>query len=123
MRSIVVYAACFPSKFHPYFSESNFMFEMCQDTVLYASKNMTQEIDSLFNEYYIKDLTYDRSAHININLTEEKTPAKKERLFIGVTGGSASGKTTLAKRLEERFADESITIVSLDSFYKGLSDE
>jgi uridine kinase len=41
-------------------------------------------------------------------------------LFIGVTGGTASGKTSLCKRIGERF-EGNIAIVSLDSFYKGLS--
>lgn len=41
-------------------------------------------------------------------------------LFIGVTGGTASGKTSLCKRIGERF-ESNIAIVSLDSFYKGLS--
>jgi uridine kinase len=41
-------------------------------------------------------------------------------LFIGVTGGTASGKTSLCKRIAERFRDE-ITMISLDSFYKGLT--
>jgi uridine kinase len=50
---------------------------------------------------------------------EEKT--KQGRLFIGVTGGTASGKTSLTKRIDERFAESSITVVSLDSFYRGLS--
>ena len=46
---------------------------------------------------------------------------KHNKLFIGVTGGTASGKTSITKRIQERFTDSSITIVSLDSFYKGLS--
>jgi dephospho-CoA kinase len=41
-------------------------------------------------------------------------------LFIGVTGGTASGKTSLCKRIGERF-EGNIALVSLDSFYKGLS--
>ena len=41
-------------------------------------------------------------------------------LFIGVTGGTASGKTSLCKRIGERF-ESNIALVSLDSFYKGLS--
>jgi len=41
-------------------------------------------------------------------------------LFIGVTGGTASGKTSFCKRIGERF-EGNIAIVSLDSFYRGLS--
>lgn len=51
--------------------------------------------------------------------TEEKEVFGKP-LFIGVTGGTASGKTSLCKRIGERF-EGNIAIVSLDSFYRGLS--
>lgn len=39
-----------------------------------------------------------------------------------MTGGTASGKTSLCQRIMERFP-EKISIVSLDSFYRGLSEE
>ena len=42
--------------------------------------------------------------------------------MIGVCGGTASGKTSLCKRIEERFQDD-ITIVSCDNYYRGLTDE
>jgi uridine kinase len=41
-------------------------------------------------------------------------------LLLGVTGGTASGKTSLCKRIGERF-ESNIALVSLDSFYKGLT--
>lgn len=41
-------------------------------------------------------------------------------LFIGITGGTASGKTSLCTRISEAFGKE-IAQVSLDSFYRGLS--
>ena len=50
-----------------------------------------------------------------------QTPAVQGRpLFIGVTGGTASGKTSLCKRIGTRFGGN-VAIISLDSFYKGLS--
>lgn len=54
------------------------------------------------------------------NLTVTNPSPLVKPLFIGVTGGTASGKTSLCKRIGERF-QENIAIVSLDSFYKGLS--
>jgi len=42
---------------------------------------------------------------------------------VGVAGGSAAGKTTLCESVRESMSfdkDFEITIVSLDSFYKGL---
>jgi uridine kinase len=44
----------------------------------------------------------------------------RQPLFIGITGGTASGKTSLCNRIAEAFGQE-ITSVSLDSFYRGLS--
>jgi uridine kinase len=41
---------------------------------------------------------------------------------IGVAGGTASGKTSLCARIG-RGLNENLCIVSLDSFYRGLSDE
>lgn len=41
-------------------------------------------------------------------------------IFIGVTGGTASGKTSFCRRLGEKLKED-ITVISLDSFYKGLS--
>lgn len=43
-------------------------------------------------------------------------------LFIGVAGGTASGKTSLCRRLGEQLKTN-VALVSLDHFYKGLSDE
>ncbi|TNV78732.1 hypothetical protein FGO68_gene8479 [Halteria grandinella] len=43
-------------------------------------------------------------------------------LFIGVTGGTASGKTSLCRRITERIGIN-VSYISLDSFYKGLSHE
>lgn len=41
-------------------------------------------------------------------------------IFIGVTGGTASGKTSFCRRLGEKLKED-ITVISLDSFYRGLS--
>jgi uridine kinase len=60
------------------------------------------------------------SLSVNIqNKAAQKMPAPKP-LFIGVTGGTASGKTSLCDRIAETFNDK-IAFVSLDMFYKGLT--
>ena len=46
--------------------------------------------------------------------------SKRRRLLIGVTGGTASGKTSLCHRIGEGLK-ERISILSLDSFYRGLT--
>ena len=43
-------------------------------------------------------------------------------LIIGVTGGSASGKTSVSHAILESFSDESIGMIEHDSYYKDQSD-
>ena len=42
-------------------------------------------------------------------------------IIIGVAGGTGSGKTTLTRRLKERFGDE-MTVISHDNYYKAHDD-
>lgn len=41
--------------------------------------------------------------------------------FIGVTGGSGSGKSTVARNVLEKVGPEQVTYVQQDSYYKDLS--
>ena len=46
-----------------------------------------------------------------------------KQIIIGIAGGSASGKTTLAEKIKETFADEkSVVILRQDSYYKDQSE-
>lgn len=45
----------------------------------------------------------------------------KEALVIGLCGGSASGKTTVAKKIIEDLNVQWVSLLSMDSFYKVLS--
>ncbi|CAF0832757.1 unnamed protein product [Rotaria sp. Silwood1] len=47
----------------------------------------------------------------------------KEAFVIGICGGSASGKTTVAQRIVEKLNVPWVTLLSMDSFYKVLTDE
>ncbi len=42
-------------------------------------------------------------------------------LVIGVAGGTGSGKTTAARRIEDRLADHPVAFLDQDSYYKDLS--
>ena len=42
--------------------------------------------------------------------------------MLGVAGGSGSGKTTVAERLEELLGPESLVLVRLDSYYRTRDD-
>lgn len=43
--------------------------------------------------------------------------------MVGLCGGSASGKTTVAKRIIEELNVQWVSLLSMDSFYKVLSEE
>uniref|UniRef100_A0A915BI45 Uridine kinase n=4 Tax=Parascaris univalens TaxID=6257 RepID=A0A915BI45_PARUN len=47
----------------------------------------------------------------------------KQPYVIGICGGSASGKTTVARRIIERLEVPWVTVLSMDSFYKVLSED
>ncbi len=47
---------------------------------------------------------------------------KNDILFIGVAGGTGSGKTTLAEHIQKAFSDD-ITIIAHDSYYLDQSDK
>lgn len=47
----------------------------------------------------------------------------KEALVIGLCGGSASGKTTVAKKIIEELNVQWVSLLSMDSFYKVLTPE
>lgn len=41
-----------------------------------------------------------------------------DMLIIGIAGGSGSGKTTVVKKMIDKLPNESVTIISQDSYYK-----
>ena len=46
----------------------------------------------------------------------------KETILIGITGGSASGKTSIARRIQESYSDSNlVTIIKEDDYYKDQS--
>ncbi len=45
----------------------------------------------------------------------------QEPFFIGIAGGSCSGKTTLGRALQTELGEDRCAIVSMDSYYKPLA--
>ena len=43
--------------------------------------------------------------------------------IIGISGGSGSGKTSIAKKIIDDLAIPWITLLSMDSFYKSLTED
>ncbi|CAD6198583.1 unnamed protein product [Caenorhabditis auriculariae] len=54
---------------------------------------------------------------------DKRGKALKQPYVIGICGGSASGKTTVAEKIIERLEIPWVTILSMDSFYRVLSPE
>ena len=48
---------------------------------------------------------------------------RKEPFFIGISGGSASGKTTVATNIIKQLDVQWVTLLSMDAFYNVLSEE
>lgn len=46
-----------------------------------------------------------------------------DAFVIGLSGGSASGKTTVARKVIESLGVPWVTLLSMDSFYKVLTEE
>ncbi|KAK9826746.1 hypothetical protein WJX81_004221 [Elliptochloris bilobata] len=50
------------------------------------------------------------------------TRGRSQPFFIGVAGGTASGKTTVCDSIMQRLHDQCVVMLSQDSFYRGLTD-
>lgn len=44
------------------------------------------------------------------------------RLLIGIAGGTGCGKTTVADNIVKRLALDSVTVLTMDSYYRDLAD-
>uniref|UniRef100_A0A6N2K491 Phosphoribulokinase/uridine kinase domain-containing protein n=1 Tax=Salix viminalis TaxID=40686 RepID=A0A6N2K491_SALVM len=49
--------------------------------------------------------------------------APKQPFVIGVSGGTASGKTTVCDMIIQQLHDHRVVLVNQDSFYRGLTPE
>ncbi|KAF9603116.1 hypothetical protein IFM89_033841 [Coptis chinensis] len=52
-----------------------------------------------------------------------EVPCSKQPFLIGVSGGDASGKTTVCDMIISQLRDQRVVLVNQDSFYVGLSDD
>ena len=64
-----------------------------------------------------------QNSYINLNINSNKKNFSKPYL-IGISGGSASGKTTVAQKIFKELSSTGLkdcVLVSMDSYYKPLS--
>lgn len=51
------------------------------------------------------------------------SPKRKKPFIIGVAGGTASGKTTVCRKIVQALENRRVVVISQDSFYKPLTEE
>ena len=57
------------------------------------------------------------------NDIEHRVHRNREPFLIGVTGGTASGKTTVCEQIIHALSDQRVVLISQDSFYFSLTEE
>lgn len=57
----------------------------------------------------------------NMELPSSLCSDKKCTYLIGISGGSASGKTTVSERIKDSMGIPSVVLISMDSFYRNLT--
>ncbi|QCD93396.1 uridine kinase [Vigna unguiculata] len=78
------------------------------------------------------DFTKEAEIPMNLKIEDKFTiesndstapPTPKQPFFIGVAGGTASGKTTVCNMINTQLRDQRVVLISQDSFYYPLSDQ
>ncbi|KAK7364790.1 hypothetical protein VNO80_13532 [Phaseolus coccineus] len=78
------------------------------------------------------DFSKEGEMPMNLNIENKHTiqsndikapPTPKQPFFIGVAGGTASGKTTVCNMINTQLRDQRVVLISQDSFYHTLSDQ
>ncbi|XP_010436027.1 PREDICTED: uridine kinase-like protein 1, chloroplastic [Camelina sativa] len=78
------------------------------------------------NSSVISSLSHLRSVVSSSSSSSSSSPASeapKQPFIIGVTGGTASGKTTVCDMIIQQLHDQRVVLVNQDSFYRGLTSE
>ncbi|CAK8533198.1 unnamed protein product [Lathyrus sativus] len=70
-----------------------------------------------------KALNLDIKDKLYLQYTSKAPPSPKQPFFIGVAGGTASGKTTVCNLINSQLHDQRIVLINQDSFYHSLSDD
>ncbi|XP_058751287.1 uridine kinase-like protein 5 [Vicia villosa] len=71
-----------------------------------------------------KALNLDTKDKLYVQSNASKAPpSPKQPFFIGVAGGTASGKTTVCNLINSQLHDQRIVLINQDSFYHSLSDD
>ncbi len=61
------------------------------------------------------------AATMPLDITQEDSNMSGTVCIVGIAGGTASGKTTIVRRIKEKFGDD-IAVINHDSYYKAHDD-
>ncbi|MBQ9152497.1 MAG: uridine kinase [Solobacterium sp.] len=76
------------------------------------------------NEQFRLRLEYDSEGNLISTQNLKTEEGMNKPIIIGIAGGSASGKTTIARRIQETFSDrKSVLIIRQDDYYKDQSQK
>ncbi|XP_008230499.1 PREDICTED: uridine kinase-like protein 5 [Prunus mume] len=78
-------------------------------------------VDALSNGF--KNHLSLNQSHNNNNVVSNPRVQPKQPFFIGVAGGTASGKTTVCNMIISQLRDQRVVLVNQDSFYHSLNAE
>ena len=82
--------------------------------------------EKIFNKSKTTKITSLKKIYIPMSFwIEDKYKKKGKTLFLGVSGGQGSGKTTVAEILKiilKKFFKRRVHVSSIDDFYKSLQD-
>ncbi|XP_057443336.1 uridine kinase-like protein 5 [Lotus japonicus] len=72
----------------------------------------------------VSPLNCNVKGNLSIQPNASKAPTSpKQPFFIGVAGGTASGKTTVCNMINNQLHDQRLVLINQDSFYYSLSEE
>ncbi|CAF0938138.1 unnamed protein product [Didymodactylos carnosus] len=94
-----------------------------EDRVFYNNRNPIYTAGKQSRKLYSRCIIYTSLIYRGRPPWYDVSGETKEAFVIGICGGSASGKTTVAKRIVEKLNVPWVSLLSMDSFYKVLSDE
>ncbi|PQQ13226.1 uridine kinase-like protein 5 [Prunus yedoensis var. nudiflora] len=79
-------------------------------------------VDALSNGFK-NHVSLNQSHNNNNNVASNPRVQPKQPFFIGVAGGTASGKTTVCNMIISQLRDQRVVLVNQDSFYHSLNAE
>lgn len=102
----ILYRRAGTSGYHPE-EDTEFSMSKTPNRTAFSNKNLNFNLNQL-------KINYDSASTFS---------KKKDTFVIGVCGGSASGKTSVCRKIISTLDNKKVVVLSQDSFYKSLTDD